>query len=192
MSQASRVVGKGQRKGKNTQARVPPPPPPPSLSSSNLGSAPSVVSGAEAPYNPILARQQAQEKKYLLWKYVTRKSGPGSKLCGGGNVAWTCNFCKNEFKSTYYRVKGHLLGLPCGLATCKSVSVTQLRDLEREDNVGMGKVAAASKRQKNEDPLPFLRKPSSTRPSKYASEVDIRPMATRKRPNLGGPMDKIF
>lgn len=86
MSQTARVVGKGKKKGKNTQASVPPSPPPPSLSSSNPGSAPSAASGAKAPYNPILARQQAQEKKYPLWKHVTRKSGPGSKLCGGGNV----------------------------------------------------------------------------------------------------------
>lgn len=125
MSQSTRVAGKGQRRGRNILVGVSPSPPNPSLSLSNAATAPSAASGVVGvACNPVLARQQSQEKKYLLWKHVTRKSGPGAKLGGGGNVIWTCNFCKKEFKSTYYRVKGHLLGLPCGLAACKAVTVT--------------------------------------------------------------------
>ena len=120
MFQPATAHGKGKRKGKNTQGEPSPSPPNPSLSLSNVASAPSVGSGAVGGHdNPVLLRQQAQEKKYPLWKYVTRKSGPEAKLGGGGNVVWTCNFCKNEFKSTYYRVKGHLLAQPCGLSSCK-------------------------------------------------------------------------
>ena len=53
--------------------------------------------------------------------------------------------------STYFRV----LALPsCGISSCKAVSVNQRRDMEREDHVGLGKVAAASKK-KEDDPLPF-------------------------------------
>jgi hypothetical protein len=33
--------------------------------------------------------------------------------------------------------------------------------MEIEDKVGLGNVAAMSNKQKNEDPLPFLRTPSS-------------------------------
>ena len=64
--------------------------------------------------------------------------------------------------------------------------------MEREDHVGLGKVEATSKKQKNEDSLPFLRKLSSTKPppSRYGSEVDIQP--TRKRPTPSGPMVRIF
>ena len=56
---------------------------------------------------------------------MTRKSGPGENLGGEGNVIWTCNFYTNEFKSSYYRVKGYLLGFPCGIVACKVVSVTK-------------------------------------------------------------------
>ena len=68
-------------------------------------------------------------------------------------MSWTCNFCKNEFKSTYYPVKGHLLALPsCGISSCKAVSVTQRRDMGKEDQEGLDNVASTSKK-KNEDPL---------------------------------------
>ena len=64
--------------------------------------------------------------------------------------------------------------------------------MEREDHVGLGKVEATSNTQKNEDPLPFLRKLSKTRPplSGYGSEVNTHP--TRKRSTPSGPMDRIF
>ena len=101
---------------------------------------------------------------------MTRKEGPGEKLGGGGNVSWTCNFCKNEFKSTYYRVKGHLLALLVGFFTCKAVSVTQRRDMGKEDQEGLNNVASTSKKN-DEDPLPFLRKPSSIRLHFHLAEV---------------------
>ena len=142
MSHLVRVGAKVKRKGRNAPSNVSPPIPPNTCSSTPLASAPSAASGAHAPLNPVLARQQAQEKKYPLWRYVTRKEGPGAKLGGGGNVFWICNFRKNEFKSTYYRVKGHLLALPsCGISSCKAVSVTQRRDTGKEDQEGLGKVA---------------------------------------------------
>jgi hypothetical protein len=50
-----------------------------------------------------------------------------------------------------------------------------------------GRWQATSRKHKNEDPLPFLRKPSS----RFGSGTAIQP--TRKRPApSGGPMDKIF
>ena len=72
------------------------------------------------------------------------------------------------------------------------MSVTQRREIEREDHVGLGKAAAKNKIEKNEDPLPFLKKPSSTRPplNRYGSEVDTHP--TRKNLTTSGPMDSIF
>ena len=100
MSHSARTGAKRQRKGRNAPSIVSPPIPPNTSSSTLPASVPSAASGAHAPLNPVLARQQAQEKKYALWRYVTRKEGPGEKLGGGGNVSfWTCNFCKNEFKT---------------------------------------------------------------------------------------------
>ena len=189
MSHSARAGAKGKMTGRNAPSIVYPPIPLNTSSSTPPASAPSAASGAHAPLNLVLARQQAQEKKYPLWKYVTRKEGLGENLGGGGNVCWTCNFCKNEFKSTYYRVKGHLLALSsCGIYSCKSVSVSLRRDMGKEDQEGLGNVAAASKK-KNED-LPFLRKPSSIRPPFPPSRGDAHP--AKKRPSSSGPMDKIF
>ena len=105
---------------------------------------------------------------------------------------WTSNFCKNDFKSTYYQVKSHLLGLPnCGISSCKGVSVIQRKEMGKEDQEGLGNVAATSKK-KDEGPLPFLRKPSTIRPPFPPSRGHTHP--AKKRPSSSGlgPMDKIF
>jgi hypothetical protein len=185
MAQSSRAVGRGKKKGRDFPTIVVPPP------SFSTGSAnvPFAGSGAATRSSEaekyVLARQQAQESKYPLWKYVTRHQGLGSKLKGGGNILWTCSFCKSQFTSTYFRVKGHLLGTPCGLGPCQGVSASKRRELEREANVGEGIVATTSRKTKNEDPLPFLRKQSSKYPFGGGTAT------TRKRLAMG-PMDKIF
>ena len=100
MSQPARAHGKGKRKGKNTHGEPSPSPPNPSLSISNVASAPSVGSGAVGGHdNPVLLRQQAQEKKYPLWKYVTRKSGPGAKLGGEGMWFGHATFARMSSKA---------------------------------------------------------------------------------------------
>jgi len=180
MDQSSKAAGIGQKKGRNFPTNDVPPPPFSTWSTS----VPSIGSGAattilEAEKHAVLARQQAQESKYPLWRYVTRHQGLGSKLKGGGNILWTCSFCKNQFTSTYFRVKGHLLGTPCGLGPCQGVSASKLRELEREANVGRGIVVTTFRKTKNEDPLLFLRKPSSKHPFGGGSA------ATRKRLAMG-------
>jgi len=149
----------------------------------------SVAAISSAAYDPVVARRQANEKKYALCKYVTKKQGQGSisNTPRGGIVTWNCNFCEGEYKSTYYRVKGHLLGLPCGLGACKAMSVEKRALMEREDTVGLGNVAAMSSKQKNEDPLPFLRTPSS----RFGSVFDM-PAPKKRAASTRGPMDKIF
>ena len=102
MSQLAREAGKRKKKGRNTPDGVSPSLSPPSISSSTLGSGPSVARGVQLLHNLVLARQQAQEKKYPLWKHGIRKEGLGVKLGGGGNMSWICNFYKN-------RVQGYLL-----------------------------------------------------------------------------------
>ena len=63
MSHSARGGAKGQRKGRNAPSNVSPPIPPNTSSSTPLAIAPFAASGAHASLNPILARQQAQEKK---------------------------------------------------------------------------------------------------------------------------------
>jgi hypothetical protein len=97
------MAGRGQKRGGNANAQRQ------SLSSSGAGSSPSISSAnatasvaavSRAAYDPAVARRQANEKKYPLWKYVTKKQGQGSvsKASGGGNVTWNCNFCHTEYK----------------------------------------------------------------------------------------------
>lgn len=105
-------------------------------------------------------------------------------------MLWSCNFCKGEFKRTYFRVKGHLLGLPCGIGACKKISPRERMDLEREDAAGFRNVVAASRKiSKNEDPLPFLRNANSSR---FGRGAEIQPTKKRATQTCGGPMDKIF
>ena len=102
-------------------------------------------------------------------------------------MLWSCNFCQGQFKSTYFRVKGYLLGLPCGLGACREITANQRKKLEKEDVVGLGNVVAANKKiSKHDDPLPFLRNTSS----RFGSGSEIQP--TKKRAaQTYGPMDKI-
>ena len=80
------------------------------------------------------------------------------------------------------------MGLPCGLAACKSINAIQEYELEKEDIVGLGNVATTSKKvQKHDDPIPFLRNPSR----KFGSGAEIQPPKRRESPTYG-PMGKIY
>ena len=108
---------------------------------------------------------KSQDKKYPLWKYVTREAGLGNKMKGGGNVAWKCSYCHKHFMSTYYHVKVHLLALPsCGISACTQVSLAKRKEMERKAFAGVANVVAKTKNNKNDDPLPFLRKSSNKFP----------------------------
>lgn len=181
----SRAAGKGHRKGKNVPIGDAPPIP----ISTRSASVPSIGSGAATAASNVEGRQQPQDNKYPLWKYVTRAQRPSSEMKGGGNVAWKWNYCKNHFMSTYYRVKTHLLALPsCGIAACTQVSLAKRKEMEKEVIVGMAKVATTSKKNKNDDPLPFLRKNNN----KFPCESFGGGQATKRKAMALGPVDKIF
>jgi len=151
----SRAARKGEKKGKNVPIGDAPHVP----ISSVFASVPSVGSGVAIATSNVegrinLERQQAQEIKYPLWKYVTRDQGKGSKLKGGGNVSWACSYCNNHFKSIYLHVKVHMLGLPgCGIGACINVSVAKRKEMEKEANVGAARVVASSKKTRMGMPL---------------------------------------
>ena len=51
---------------------------------------------------------------------------------GGGNVAFQCNFCKQIYKGSYYRVKAHLLKIKgVGVASCTKVTNENLVEMPR-------------------------------------------------------------
>ena len=99
-------------------------------------------------------------------------------------------FARMILRAHIFKLRAISWGLPsCGIFSCKGVSVTQRKEMGKEDQEGLGNVAVASKKN-DEDPLPVLRKPSTIWPLFPPSRGDTHP--TRKRPSSSGPMDKIF
>ena len=51
---------------------------------------------------------------------------------GGGIVAFQCNFCRQIYKGSYYRVKAHLLKIKgAGVASCTKVTNENLVEMRR-------------------------------------------------------------
>ena len=51
---------------------------------------------------------------------------------GGENVAFQCNFCRQIYKRSYYRVKTHLLKIKrVGVASCTKVTNENLVEMRR-------------------------------------------------------------
>ncbi|KAH1232682.1 hypothetical protein GmHk_09G025276 [Glycine max] len=75
----------------------------------------------------MFASSEYQDDHAPLWSFVTIKEKIGD---GGGNRLWSCNFCEKVVKSSYSRVKAHLLRI-CGseIATCPKVTDAYLVDL---------------------------------------------------------------
>ena len=180
----SKVTRQGQRKGKN----VPIGDAPPVLVSSGSASIPSIGRGAATATSNVQGKQTV-DPKYPLWKYVTREGGAGKKG-GGGNCSWKCNFFHGKFTCTYFRVKAHLLGIPgCGIKCCTTFESPKRKELEKEQGIGEANVAAKlKKKNKNDDPLPFLRKSSN----KFHSKTFSRGESAKRKATSVGPMDKIF
>ncbi|XP_061352629.1 uncharacterized protein LOC133297483 [Gastrolobium bilobum] len=64
-----------------------------------------------------------------LWKYVTKID---AIVEGGGNLSWMYNFCKKDFKSSYTRVRAHLLKLSGKeIGKCLMVQNRDLIEMEK-------------------------------------------------------------
>ncbi|KAF1894413.1 hypothetical protein Lal_00027110 [Lupinus albus] len=86
----------------------------PSISSSNSTS---------KSINKFLSANTTQDDHAPLWAYVTISDKAKD---GGGNKSWTCNFCNKSFKSSYSRVKVHLLRIHKGGIGVRSKLVVDL------------------------------------------------------------------
>ncbi|KAG5532188.1 hypothetical protein RHGRI_026721 [Rhododendron griersonianum] len=72
-----------------------------------------------------------------LWSYVTKLQ----KLSGaGGNTQWQCNFCGVIKKSSYTRVKGHLLKLSNGIGPCTKVTNEALATMKKLEDEAKAKM----------------------------------------------------
>ena len=65
-------------------------------------------------------QQNNQDDNAPIWRYVTREVKLGKN---GGNIAFQCNFCRQIYKGSYYKVKAHLLKIKgAGVASCTKVT----------------------------------------------------------------------
>ena len=78
---------------------------------------------------PSNDQQNTQDDNAPLWRYVTKEA----KLTkGGGNVAFQCNFYKQTYRGSYYRVKAHLLKIKgVGVASCTKVTNENLVEMRK-------------------------------------------------------------
>ncbi|XP_056167042.1 uncharacterized protein LOC115679450 isoform X2 [Syzygium oleosum] len=66
-----------------------------------------------------------------LWRYITKLATHSD---AGGNVSWKCNFCEKDFKSSYTRIRAHLLMISGkGIGKCGKVEKKDLFEMERLD-----------------------------------------------------------
>ena len=78
---------------------------------------------------PLSDQQNNQDDNAPLWRYATREAKLGK---GGGNVAFQCNFCRQIYKGSYYRVKAHLFKIKgAGVASCTKVTNENLVKMRR-------------------------------------------------------------
>ena len=101
-----------------------------SSASASSPAAPSASANANASVSATTSATANELLSKPLWKYVT-KLNPGVEAAGG-NLSWTCNFCKKYYKSSYTRVRAHLLKLSGkGIAKCLLVQNRDLLEMEK-------------------------------------------------------------
>ena len=150
MAQSSKAAGRGQR-GRNVSSHGP--------SSTNIslfagGSAPSVSSEAIGASMPSInlaavAKQQAKEKKYPLWKYVTRKEGPGSKSDGGQMCFGLATFVKVNSRAHTIELRTTCWVFHVGLEHAQGSLSTKERSWKRRMQLGWGMWQRQAKKNQN-------------------------------------------
>ncbi|WJX82916.1 hypothetical protein P8452_65620 [Trifolium repens] len=75
-----------------------------------------VMPPVEESVTSSFASKEPQDDRNPLWRFVTVLENNDT---GGGNKLWQCNFCHNQVKSSYSRVRLHLLKIGGkGVAVC--------------------------------------------------------------------------
>jgi hypothetical protein len=119
-----------------------------------------------------------------LWKYVTKH---GKINGGGGNMLWQCNFCNRTHKSSYTRVRAHLLKLPGqGIGVCKKVTIKDISEMQKLED-------EAKERARENAPkkVPLPRSSDNTESSFFLEGFHSK----KRKSNVGGrinPIDKAF
>lgn len=77
--------------------------------------------------NNDTVRAEDNDPKKPLWRFVERLDDCNKD---GGNVRWKCKFCNQECRSSYTRVRAHLLSIPKqGIGACKKVTKNSVLEM---------------------------------------------------------------
>ena len=133
---------------------------------------------------PSSDQQNNQDDNAPLWRYVMREAKLGK---GGGNVAFQCNFCREIYKGSYYRVKAHLLKI-------KGVGVASYTKVTNEILVEMRRVVEEAEQRVKQSNLKQVPLPTSSvgtsnfeKSSSIASAIDLK----RRKGSIGS-IEKAF
>ncbi|GAV75071.1 DUF659 domain-containing protein [Cephalotus follicularis] len=100
------------------------------------------------------------------WKFITKLDQHNE---AGGNLSWKCNFCQKDFKSSYTRVRAHLLKISGkGVGPCLKVTTRDLWDMQKLDEEATARINSNASKLV---PLP---------PSSYgkSSSIDLKKRKT--------------
>ena len=90
-------------------------------------------------------QQNTQDDNVPLWRYVTKEV---KSTKGGGNVVFQCNFCKQTYRGSYYRVKAHPLKIKgAGIASCTKVTNENLVEMQKVMEKAKQKVKQSNPKQ---------------------------------------------
>ena len=135
-------------------------------------------------FEPSNNQQNNQDDNAPLWRYVTKEA----KLSkGGGNVAFQCNFCRQIYRGSYYRVKVHLLKI-------KGARVASCTKVTNENSVEMRRVMEETEQRVKQSNLKQFPLPTSSaatsnfeNSSSTASAIDLK----RRKGSIGS-IEKAF
>ncbi|XP_038891577.1 uncharacterized protein LOC120080967 [Benincasa hispida] len=80
-----------------------------------------------------------------LWQYVTKNERLNE---GRGNISWQCNFCQENKKGSYTRVRAHLLKLSgFGIGICKKITHKDLAEMQKLEDEAKTRIARNAPKQ---------------------------------------------
>ncbi|XP_022156306.1 uncharacterized protein LOC111023231 isoform X2 [Momordica charantia] len=123
-----------------------------------------------------------------LWRYVTKNQRLNE---AGGNVSWQCNFCQETKRSSYTRVRAHLMKLSgYGIGICQKVTLKDVAEMQRLED------EAKIRKEKNAPKKVILPPPSHNQAQSCGSMSDysfsFSTTKPKKRKSSSSTLEKSF
>ena len=137
-------------------------------------------------------QQNNQDDNAPLWRYVTKEAKLGK---GGGSIAFQCNFCRQIYRGSYYRVKAHLLKIEgAGVASCTKVTNENLVEMRRVMEEAEQRVMEEAEQRVKQSNLKQVSLPTSSAAisnfeNSFSSASAIDP---KRRKGSIGSIEKVF